>query len=105
MVHVSLSKSIILLTIDLVGEIKGLGGYSEYSLVDEHICFKVPKGIPLEQAATVPLAAATAWLAFFSETSLNIGRDQGSKVSILIWGGSCKCDPFHIKVDFSDAFQ
>lgn len=72
----------------IVGEIKGLGGYCEYTLADESICFKVPTKISPEQASTVPLAAATAWLALFSKDCLNIDR-HGSNQDVLIWGGSC----------------
>jgi hypothetical protein len=71
------------------GEIKGLGAYSSHTFADDRISFKVPKGVKLEDAATVPLASCTAWLALFSKTCLNIPRKEG-KTSILIWGGSCK---------------
>ncbi|KAI8217754.1 hypothetical protein K4K54_008873 [Colletotrichum sp. SAR 10_86] len=43
-------------------EIKGLGGYSEYTLADNNISFRLPKNITLEEAATLPLASMTAWL-------------------------------------------
>ncbi|KAF2144824.1 uncharacterized protein K452DRAFT_266968 [Aplosporella prunicola CBS 121167] len=69
------------------GEVKDIGGYSQYSIVDERISFKIPKGITSEQASTVPLAATTAWLSFFSKQCLNIPRD-GAERSVLIWGGS-----------------
>jgi NADPH:quinone reductase-like Zn-dependent oxidoreductase len=55
----------------------------------ESICFRVPKNVSLREAATVPLASLTAWLAFFSKDSLNIDRTQSDTV-VLIWGGSCK---------------
>jgi NADPH:quinone reductase-like Zn-dependent oxidoreductase len=71
------------------GEIKGLGAYGSHTFADDRISFKVPKGVKLEDAATVPLASCTAWLALFSKTCLNIPRKEG-KTSILIWGGSCK---------------
>jgi len=47
------------LTVPL-GEVHGLGGYSEYSIADERISFEVPQSISLEEASTVPLASATA---------------------------------------------
>ena len=75
----------------MTGEIKGLGGYSQYTLADERICFPVPEGTTPEQASTVPLAAATAWLALFSKDCLNIER--GSKQAVLVWGGSCGFRP------------
>lgn len=69
------------------GEIKGAGAYSQYTLADEDISFEVPEGTTLEKASTVPLAATTAWLAFFSKDCLAIDRE--SKPAVLIWGGSC----------------
>lgn len=69
------------------GEIKGAGAYSQYTVADEDISFEVPEGITREQASTVPLAATTAWLAFFSKDCLAIDRD--SKPAVLVWGGSC----------------
>jgi hypothetical protein len=73
-----------------IGEIKGLGAFSEYTLADEKICFKVPDSISSADAATVPLAAATAWLALFSKTCLNIKRGQSNPNPVLVWGGSSK---------------
>lgn len=72
------------------GEIKGLGAYSEYTLVDDAISFKIPSAVSPAEAATVPLAATTAWLALFSKTSLSIPR-LSTQQSVLIWGGSCEC--------------
>ena len=71
-----------------IGEVKGIGGYSEYCVADDKIAFKIPKNVTSEQAATIPLAATTAWLALFSRTCLNIPRG-GSPQTVLIWGGSC----------------
>jgi NADPH:quinone reductase-like Zn-dependent oxidoreductase len=73
----------------LLGEIKGLGAYSEYTVADDAISFKLPAGVSAAEAATVPLACTTAWLALFSKTSLSIPR-LSTKQSVLIWGGSCK---------------
>lgn len=71
------------------GEIKGLGGYSEYTVADEKICFPLPEGTDPAQAATVPLAACTAWLALFSRKCLAIDRQTAPSQSLLVWGGSC----------------
>lgn len=73
-----------------IGEIKGVGAFSEYTIADQNICYKVPKGISGAAASTVPLACATSWLALFAETCLNIDRSKGSETSLLIWGGSSK---------------
>ncbi|KPM42101.1 hypothetical protein AK830_g4456 [Neonectria ditissima] len=70
------------------GQVQGQGAYSEYAIADENICYKIPDGMPLEQAATVPLAAATAWMALFGSKSLHIDRTKGSSVQLLIWAGS-----------------
>ena len=70
-------------------EIKGLGAYGSHTFADDRISFKVPKGVRPEDAATVPLASCTAWLALFSKTCLNIPKKE-AKTSILIWGGSCE---------------
>ncbi|KPM37289.1 hypothetical protein AK830_g9278 [Neonectria ditissima] len=67
------------------GEIKGLGAYSEYTVADEAICFKVPANISLAQAATIPLAALTAWLGLFSKNSLDLDRSAGSDTTLVIW--------------------
>ncbi|KAH8433044.1 zinc-binding alcohol dehydrogenase family protein [Aspergillus melleus] len=79
------------------GEIKGLGGYSTYSLADEKICFKIPTGLSREHASTVPLAATTAWLALYSEDSLSIPRHSPG-TSILVWGGSSSVGLYTIQL-------
>ena len=71
------------------GEAKGRGAYSEYAIADQRICFKVPKSVSPAEAATVPLASATAQLALFSKDCLSIDRKVGKDVTVLIWGGSC----------------
>ncbi|KAH7129754.1 putative alcohol dehydrogenase [Dactylonectria estremocensis] len=80
------------------GEVKGLGGYSQYSLADERICFPVPEGISLEQAATVPLATVTALLALFSKECLNIETNARTKTTVLIWGGSSSVGLYAIQI-------
>ncbi|RJE27148.1 Alcohol dehydrogenase GroES-like domain protein [Aspergillus sclerotialis] len=78
------------------GEIKGLGGYSEYTLADERICFPLPEGISLEQSSTVPLAACTALLALFSKNCLNVPQESGQ--TVLIWGGSSSVGLYAIQI-------
>ncbi|KAM0554935.1 hypothetical protein ACHAPJ_006671 [Fusarium lateritium] len=70
------------------GETKGLGGYSEYTLADERICFPVPQGLSGEAASTVPLASCTAQLSLFSKDCLAIVTSGAEKPTVLIWGGS-----------------
>jgi NADPH:quinone reductase-like Zn-dependent oxidoreductase len=79
------------------GEIKGLGAYSEYTKAHESICFKVPKSISLPEAATIPLASLTAWLAFFSKDSLNIDRNKPDN-TVLVWGGSSSVGQYAIQI-------
>ncbi|VUC34864.1 unnamed protein product [Clonostachys rosea] len=76
------------------GEIKGLGGYSEFTLADEAICFPVPDSLSSEQAATVPLASCTALLALFSKNCL------GSVIAhcVIPWGGSSSVGQYAIQI-------
>ncbi|KAK1658664.1 chaperonin 10-like protein [Colletotrichum godetiae] len=83
-----LSKGDIVAGLIWGGEIKGLGSYSEYTLADDNISFRVPKNISPEEAATLPLASMTAWLALFSKECLAIPQEDGSKTSLLVWGAS-----------------
>ncbi|KAL0263052.1 Zinc-binding oxidoreductase alcohol dehydrogenase [Diplodia seriata] len=81
------------------GEVKGLGAYAQHTLVDEKIAFKVPPSVPKEQAATMPLAVATAWLALFSKTSLCIPRNGGEpRHKVLVWGGSSSVGQYAIQL-------
>ncbi|THY09689.1 NAD(P)-binding protein [Aureobasidium pullulans] len=84
----NLSKGDVIAGLIWGAEIKGLGAYGSHTFADDRISFKVPKSVKLEDAATLPLASCTAWLALFSKTCLNIPRKEG-KTSLLIWGGSC----------------
>lgn len=87
----NLSKGDVIAGLIWGAEIKGLGAYGSHTFADDRISFKVPKGVKLEDAATLPLASCTAWLALFSKTCLNIPRKEGKeKTSVLIWGGSCE---------------
>ncbi|KAJ5089367.1 hypothetical protein N7532_008051 [Penicillium argentinense] len=70
------------------GQVPGLGGYSEYTVADQQISFKLPLGISKAQASTVPLAAATAWLALFSKGCLNLDRSSVTDTIVLVWDGS-----------------
>lgn len=72
----------------LAGEIKGLGAYSQYTIADEKIAYKLSSGSDQAAASTIPLAVTTAWLTMFSKGCLDMTRDAGQ--SILIWGGSCR---------------
>lgn len=86
----------------IAGAMKGLGAYSQYSLANEYISFKVPQSISSAEAATVPLASATAWLALFSEGSLHMDRQAGKDSAVLVWGGSCTYHLATLDIDTSD---
>ncbi|KAJ5161792.1 hypothetical protein N7492_007184 [Penicillium capsulatum] len=58
------------------------GAYSEYTIADERISFKLSANISRAHASTVPLAAATAWLASFSLGCLNLDRSAPAEPSI-----------------------
>ncbi|KAB8268045.1 hypothetical protein BDV30DRAFT_243743 [Aspergillus minisclerotigenes] len=80
------------------GETKGLGAYSEYCLADQRIAFKVPTALSREDASTIPLAAATAWLALFSSDCLNLDRTNAQGTSVLVWGGSTSVGLYSIQI-------
>jgi NADPH:quinone reductase-like Zn-dependent oxidoreductase len=46
---------------EVFGSVAGNGGFSEYSLVPTAICAHKPEAVPFEDAATLPVAAATAY--------------------------------------------
>ncbi|RMJ14715.1 hypothetical protein CDV36_005615 [Fusarium kuroshium] len=80
------------------GETKGLGGYNEYTLADSRICFPVPSGLSLAEAATVPLASTTALLGLFSEGCLAIDTNAAENSTVLIWGGSSSVGLYAIQI-------
>ncbi|KAF4970019.1 hypothetical protein FSARC_2836 [Fusarium sarcochroum] len=80
------------------GETKGLGGYSEYTLADERICFPVPQGLSGEAASTVPLASCTALLSLFSKDCLAIDSRDGEKPAVLVWGGSSSVGLYAVQI-------
>ncbi|KAK9779299.1 hypothetical protein SCAR479_03781 [Seiridium cardinale] len=80
------------------GESKGVGAFGEYTLADEKISFRVPDGVALPEATTVPLAACTAWLALFSKECLAINRHPDSETTVLVWSGSSSVGRFAIQL-------
>ncbi|KAJ4982630.1 hypothetical protein SVAN01_11880 [Stagonosporopsis vannaccii] len=87
------------------GEIRGLGAYSQYSIANESISFKIPQSITLAEASTVPLASTTAWLALFSKDSLHMDRRTGKDTSILVWGGSSSVGLYAIQFAAMHGFK
>ncbi|KAH7203021.1 chaperonin 10-like protein [Fusarium oxysporum] len=80
------------------GETKGLGGYSEYTLADDRICFPVPEGLSEELACTIPLASCTALLSLFSKDCLAIDAKADEKPTVLIWGGSSSVGLYAVQI-------
>ncbi|KAH8801399.1 chaperonin 10-like protein [Xylogone sp. PMI_703] len=70
------------------GEVAGLGAFSELCIADEQIAFKIPSNITLEEAATIPLAATTAFLALFSSDCLGLKQNKEASDPVMILGGS-----------------
>ncbi|KAL4933019.1 zinc-binding alcohol dehydrogenase family protein [Aspergillus undulatus] len=80
------------------GEVKYVGAYSQYCVVDERISFKLPSSISRAEASTVPLAAATAWLALLSKDCLALDRSKAKGTSVLVWGGSSSVGLYTIQL-------
>lgn len=66
----------------VIGYLEGYGGYAQYAVVPvEHIARK-PHRLSFDQAAGIPLVAATAWRALVDEAHLQPGQ------SVLIQGAA-----------------
>ncbi len=58
------------------------GGYAEYAIAKENWASPKPKSITHQEAASLPVAACTAWLALVEKANLGAGQ------TVLIHGGS-----------------
>jgi NADPH:quinone reductase-like Zn-dependent oxidoreductase len=66
----------------VIGYLEGVGGYAQYAVVPvEHIASK-PHKLSFNQAAGIPLVAATAWRALVDQAQLRPGQ------SVLIQGAA-----------------
>lgn len=72
----------------VAGEEACHGAYSEHTIADEDLCFKVPPHLDRKEAVTVPLGACLAQLGLFSDSCLNINPKGGPDTMLLVWGGS-----------------
>lgn len=81
------------------------GAYAKHTIAEEGLSFKVPESVTSEEAATVPLACNTAWLALLSPYSLGIDRTKAKDVELLIWGGSSSVGQYAIQVAKLLGFQ
>ncbi|KAF4443598.1 alcohol dehydrogenase [Fusarium acutatum] len=77
---------------------KGLGGYSQYTIADERICFPLPQQLSPEAASTIPLASCTAVLGLFSKRCLAIDTSGAENPAVLIWGGSSSVGLYAIQI-------
>lgn len=80
------------------GRSKQPGAYAKHTIAEEDLSFKVPEGVTSEEAATVPLACNTTWLALLSPYSLGIDRTKAEDVELLIWGGSSSVGQYAIQI-------
>ena len=74
------------------------GAYARHTIAEEGCVFKVPVGVSSQEAAGVPLACNTAWLALLSPFSLGIERNNGKAVQLLIWGGTSSVGQYAIQI-------
>lgn len=68
-----------------------VGTFAEYVVVDENVLAPKPKNLDFQQAASVPLAALTAWQALFEHIRLQAGQ------KVLIQAGSGGVGSFAIQ--------
>ncbi len=58
------------------------GGYADYVVADSSLTLPIPAGLSLKEAASLPEAAATGWMALVGEARLKAGE------RVLIHGGA-----------------
>ncbi|UQV44974.1 zinc-binding alcohol dehydrogenase family protein [Janthinobacterium lividum] len=69
------------------GSFDRAGANAEYHLVDERIAARMPAALDFAQAASVPLAALTAWQLLFERFAITPG-DRQPRGSLLVLGGA-----------------
>src|ERR1700736_6226810 len=68
------------------------GAYAEFAVAKESETALKPKNISFEEAASVPLAATTAWQALVDDSKINAGQ------TVLIHGGSGGVGSFAVQI-------
>jgi len=63
------------------------GGYAQYAVAPLGQCLPVPSGVSVQEAAALPENYFTVWSNVFDRGQLAL-RDDGSKESLLVQGGS-----------------
>lgn len=69
------------------GSFDRTGANAEYHLVDERSAARMPASLDFAQAASVPLAALTAWQLLFERFAISPG-DRRERGSLLVLGGA-----------------
>lgn len=67
---------------------RGTGAYAEYALVDAATLALKPDVLSFEEAATIPVGAATAWAALFEGANIQAGQRvliQGAAGGVGLW--------------------
>src|SRR5258707_1523549 len=73
------------------GTTTGVGAYAEYVAVKAAAIARKPSNLSFEEAASVPVAAQTAWEGLFTHGHLEKGQ------TILIHGGSSRVRPYALQ--------
>ena len=74
------------------------GAYARHTIAEEGVSFRVPENLSSEEAATVPVACNTAWLALLSSHSLGIDRTKAKDIQLLIWGGASSVGQYAVQI-------
>ena len=77
---------------DKVCALLAAGGYAEYAVADADLCLPVPRGFSLQQAASLPEVAFTAYANIIEHGALKAGE------TLLIHGGSGGIGSFGIQL-------
>ena len=77
------------------GATSGMGAYAEYVAVKAAVIAKIPSNLTFEEAASVPVAAQTAWHGIFTHGHLEKGQ------TILIHGGAGAVGAYAVQLAIS----
>lgn len=75
------------------------GSYAEYAIAWQHTTFHIPKTISFEEAATVPLAAATAAVGLYRRLKLpEPWAPAAESIPLVVYGGGTAVGAFAIQL-------
>jgi NADPH:quinone reductase-like Zn-dependent oxidoreductase len=63
----------------MFGTTTGMGAYAEYLAVKAAVIARKPSNLSFEEAASVPVAAQTAWQGIFTHGHLGKGPDDADR--------------------------